>query len=197
MISKDESLLSADVVEMAFGLLIAGGCKAPAMYATPKGMARGVEVYRRLLRDVSSDELLEAVASFLRSDELVSWPRPGLLLKHLPSRRALALDDSDITWGELLSAVGRHGRMSPPGETWKLSDDPIKERKMMAGLQGCGGWLQLCNSRSSELTAHRAAYRSAYRSTADVMRLERDTASLKKLAFNQTKQLTDRPEGTR
>ena len=195
--SKEESLISADVVEMAFGLLIAGGCKAPAMYATPKGMARGVEVYRRLLRDVSSDELLEAVASFLRSDELVSWPRPGLLLKHLPSRRALALDDSEITWGQLLSAVGRYGRMNPPGETWKLSDDPVQERKMMAGLQGCGGWLQLCNSRSSELVAHRAAYRSAYRSTAELMNLERDTASLKQLAFNQTKQLNDRPEGTR
>ena len=192
MKEKDQSLLSADVVEMAFGLLIAGGCKAPAMYATPKGMAKGVEVYRRLLRDVSADELLEAVASFLRSDEMVSWPRPGLLLKHLPSRRALALDDSDITWGELLSAVGRYGRSNPPGEAWKLSDDPMRERKMMAGLQGCGGWLQLCNSRSSELPSHRAAYRAAYRSTAEIMSLERDTASLKQLAFNQTRQLTDR-----
>ena len=192
MKDKDEGLLSADVVEMAFGLLIAGGCKAPAMYGTPKGMAKGVEVYRRLLRDVSAAEMLEAVASFLRSDEVVSWPRPGLLLKHLPSRRALALDDSDITWGELLSAVGKHGRMDPPGETWKLSDDPIKARKMQAGLQGCGGWLQLCNSRSSELPSHRAAYRAAYRSTADLMSLERDTASLKQLAFNQNKQLTDR-----
>ena len=192
MTEEKEEMLSADVVEMAFGLRIAGGCKAPAMYATPKGMAKGIEVYRRLLRDVSSDELLEAVASFLRSDELVSWPRPGLLLKHLPSRRALELDASDITGGELLSAVGRDGRNNPPGEEWKLSEDAKRNRKMMAGLQGCGGWLQLCNSRSSELPSHRAAYRAAYRSTADVMRLERDTDSLKKLAFNQRKQITER-----
>lgn len=189
-----ENLLSADVVEMAFGLLIAGGCKAPAMYGTPKGMARGVEVYRRLLRDVSSDELLEAVASFLRSDELVSWPRPGILLKHLPSRRALELDDSDITWGQLLDAVARYGRDNPPGHRWQLSEDPIKNQKMLAGLKGCGGWLQLCNSRSSELVAHRAAYRASYRTTADIMRLERDTQALKQLAFNKTKQIEDRPQ---
>ncbi len=191
--TNQEDLLSADVVEMAFGLLIAGGCKAPAMYTNPKGMAKGIEVYRRLLRDVSPDDLLEAVASFLRSDELVSWPRPGLLLKHIPSRRALAMDDSDLTWGDLLTSVGRYGRDNPPGSTWQLSEDPLQNRKMMAGLQGCGGWLQLCNSRSSELPSHRAAYRAAYRATADVMRLERDTASLKQLAFNRAKQIEDRP----
>ena len=190
---KEEGLPSADVVEMAFGLLIAGGCKAPAMYATPKGMAKGVEVYRRLLRDIEPDDLLEAVASFLRSDELISWPRPGLLLKHLPSRRALEMDDSDLTWGELLSAVGRYGRDNPPGINWQLSEDPIRNRKMLAGIQACGGWLQLCNSRSSDLSMHRAAYRSAYRTAADMMRLERDRESLKRLAFKKAKQIADRP----
>jgi hypothetical protein len=151
-------MLTMDNVKTAFRALEVGGYRPPDIYQEPGAFKEACNLWTLLLPDMTSEDLMLAVASYIRSGA-EWWPKPGQILALVPARRIAALDDADAAWGELVYLAGRHGSYSPPSpDGWHLSS-----AAMEAGLRACGGWAAVCISTAQDHVSMRASFRAAYR----------------------------------
>lgn len=165
-------MASEDTVRAIFGLFEDAGLKPPGAWASPERAKSGLKVYEVILSGASDTEAMMAALSYLESPDAKWWPTPGVLKSHIPSVAMSELDDADIAWGDLLSSISAHGYVDPPGKTWDLDPDPVRNQAMHAGLLAVGGWRTLCTSEEGTSAASRASFRAAYRTASTRTRIE-------------------------
>ena len=167
-------MASEDTVRAIFGLFEDAGLKPPGAWASPERAKSGLKVYEVILSGASDTEAMMAALSYLESPDAKWWPTPGVLKSHIPSVALAELDDADIAWGDLLSAISKHGWPDPPGQAdgWDLDPDPVRNQAMHAGLSAVGGWRRACTSEEGTSAATRASFRAAYRTASTRTRIE-------------------------
>lgn len=87
-------------VKMGFALLEAAGFRKPASYDTDAGLDAGINVFAKLLAELTVEELEGAFDVWLRRSE-PWWPTPGQLLAAVPHR-----DDAAREWHRLSRGDG-------------------------------------------------------------------------------------------
>lgn len=152
-------------IEVLFQQLLGLGCRPPKALESPQGMAFAVKTWAEVLADIEPRSMQGAVIRYARSKESRFWPTPGVLVELIEALEQADDDSADQQWGKLLRLCSARGRHNPPGERWKLHEDPKIHLKMMAGLQAVGGWQALCMSTTSQHVAHRSAFRSGYQAS--------------------------------
>jgi hypothetical protein len=148
-------------------------------FQTPEQRAAVTRMWFEMVGEVSDDDLMYALKSYLRDPAVCQWyPQPGTILAHVPGRKEAELDDADELWGIVLRAVRDIGSYGTP--TWPEA----QAERIEAGLQACGGFRSVCMQTTDEHVATRAAFRNVVRTMQrrNVIRLE-DRA---------VKQLTDK-----
>lgn len=183
-------------IALLFTTLEAGGVKLPESFHSDAGWNLALELWSGVLGDVSPEELVHAVSSYLRLPHSprfpTPFPSPGQVLQLLPGRKTF--DDADATWGEVWSLAGRRGRANPPvsarqlreetssSSSWSFDPEDLeRDEAIRIGVQALGGWRSLCLLDEGSVVAARASFRGAYRGELERRRFTSSSSTSKAL----------------
>jgi hypothetical protein len=148
-------------------------------FNTPEQRAAVTRMWFEMVNEVSDDDLMLALRSYLRDPAVCQWyPQPGTIIDHVPGRQESKLDDSDELWGMVLWQVRNVGSYGTP--EWP---EAHKER-IEGGLAACGGYRSVCMQTTEEHVASRASFRNVVRTM--------QRRNLIRLEDRHVKQLTDK-----
>ncbi len=173
-------------IEVVFQQLFGLGCRPPKQLSTPQGLRFAVKTWAAVLADVPPDQMQIAVLRYSRSPESRWWPTPGVLVGLIEDANRASDDNADEMWGRLVGAVSSRGRSRPPTEEQPLHPDAAINQKMLAGVEACGGWRNLCVSTHRELMANRAAFRGAYEARQKAQDTQRQIQATTRLLSTST-----------
>ena len=143
-------------------------------------------VWHALLVDVTDEQLSAALASYLRDPEGQWYPQPGLILAHVPGRKAASIDNSDELWGSVMMAIRSIGYYGSP--QWTGPD----AEAIQAGIQALGGWQHLCSTLTEDqVPAHRASFRQVVRTIQQRKALQTETDTVSRITGPNLTQLED------
>lgn len=179
-------------IEVLFQQLLGLGCRPPKALESAQGMAFAVKTWAEVLADIDPRSMQGAVMRYARSRESRFWPTPGVLVELIQDLQQAPDDQAGEQWGRLLRLASARGRSNPPGERWRLHDDPDIDAKMTAGLEAVGGWIALCNSTASQHTAHRAAFRQAYEAKTKAQQTQQERKAIGALIERRLGRLIDK-----
>lgn len=179
-------------IEVLFQQLLGLGCRPPKALESAQGMAFAVKTWAEVLADIEPRSMQGAVMRYARSRESRFWPTPGVLVELIQDLQQLPEDQAGEQWGRLLRLASARGRYNPPGERWRLHDDPAIDAKMAAGLEAVGGWIALCMSTTAQHTAHRAAFRQAYEAKTKSQQTQQERQAISGLIERKLSRLIDK-----
>ena len=159
-----------------------------AAYPAGKFTAETVGVYERMLVDLDYEAANAAIARLLATSKFlptIAEIREAALTAHTGEIRA-----GGEAWGEVIKAVGKHGRNRTPGVDFQLADPVTAE--CVASL----GWRELCDSENQP--ADRARFIELYDQLAARHRrsqLSESLPAMQRFRALQAKQQADRLAG--
>lgn len=115
-------------VRVAFSVLDAAGFKAPASYASERGMDQAIAVYQAALNQITADELSAAVQAWI-TGSVPFWPKPGELIGVVPG-----IDEARIAW---------YGRDTSPGLFGIVIRRELGNIEDYRGHMWCKAWREL------------------------------------------------------
>lgn len=170
---------------------MASSYRLPRFYENGDGIQAGLNVYIKVMGDITDSEMTEALYLFLRTpNDYGGWPRPSHLLACVQGRQESLVDIADETWGLALKEISARGFTRPPTNEDPIHPDSAIHLKMVAGIEAVGGWKALGMLTNSGLVSGRAAYRSGFRAYSKRAHIVLEVSELKRLAHGQLKKIS-------